>query len=72
MPSNVFSAAIRNNFSRNFGGTNVGIADPYLTGYFFVHFRSTRVFGAIADLIKQDGVINISEGEKTTRNMALH
>lgn len=63
MPSNVFSAAIRNNFSRNFGGTNVGVADPYLTGYFFVHFRSTQVFGQIANIIKEDGVINISEGE---------
>ena len=27
-----------NVFSRKFGGTNVGVADPYVTGYHFIWF----------------------------------
>jgi hypothetical protein len=35
---NSFSNVAKNRFSRNFGGTVAGVADPYLTGYHFVYF----------------------------------
>jgi len=60
MPSsNAFNSAIVNRFSRNFGGTNVGVADPYLTGYFFVAFTPTSIFTEIAKNIAGDGVISL-------------
>ena len=33
-----FSALSKNRFDKNFGGTNIGVADPYITGYQFVKF----------------------------------
>jgi hypothetical protein len=33
-----FSNVNTNIFSRKFGGTNVGVADPYVTGYHFIYF----------------------------------
>lgn len=35
---NSFANVPNNRFSRNFGGTIAGVADPYLTGYHFVYF----------------------------------
>jgi hypothetical protein len=35
---NSFAKVPNNRFSRNFGGTIAGVADPYLTGYHFVYF----------------------------------
>ena len=37
---NSFSNVSGNLFSRNFGGTTIGVADPYITGYHFIHFDS--------------------------------
>ncbi len=34
-----FSVLGTNTFSRNFGGTTIGVADPYLTGFHFIHFE---------------------------------
>lgn len=53
----VFSAALQNRFSRNFGGTNKGVADPYLTGYFFVQFVNKGIFKRIADTLQTDGIL---------------
>ena len=33
-----FANTQTNIFSRKFGGTNVGVADPYVTGYHFIWF----------------------------------
>ena len=33
-----FANTKSNIFSRKFGGTNVGVADPYVTGYHFIYF----------------------------------
>jgi len=33
-----FVALVKNQFDRNFGGTLVGVADPYISGYHFIHF----------------------------------
>lgn len=33
-----FTELNQNTFSRKFGGTKVGVADPYLSGYFFIMF----------------------------------
>jgi len=33
-----FSATADNIFSRKFGGTTIGVADPYVTGYHFIWF----------------------------------
>jgi len=39
-----FQNIINNRFDRNFGGTNVGVADPYITGYQFC--KSTWIDGS--------------------------
>jgi len=36
---NSFSETTKNLLSRKFGGTNVGVADPYVTGYHFIWFE---------------------------------
>lgn len=33
-----FSALLQNRMTRKFGGTMVGVADPYVTGYHFIRF----------------------------------
>jgi len=33
-----FSNVNKNRFSRNFGGTQIGVADPYVTGYHHIYF----------------------------------
>ena len=35
-----FAELGKNILTRKFGGTTVGVADPYLTGYHFVHFEN--------------------------------
>lgn len=35
---NAFGTIAANRFSRHFGGTKVGVADPYVTGYHFISF----------------------------------
>jgi len=35
---NAFSNVLNNQFDRNFGGTTVGTADPYLSGFHFIEF----------------------------------
>jgi hypothetical protein len=35
---NSFSALLQNRMTRKFGGTMVGVADPYVTGYHFIWF----------------------------------
>ena len=34
-----FAALMANTFTRKFGGTLIGVADPYLTGYHFIFFE---------------------------------
>lgn len=33
-----FAELAQNRFSKKFGGTTIGVADPYLSGYHFIHF----------------------------------
>lgn len=57
-----FSSVISNRFSRNFGGTNAGVADPYLSGYFFISFgEGKNIFTSVANNIASDGVATISQ-----------
>ena len=35
---NSFNVVAENQFDRNFGGTTVGVADPYISGYHFINF----------------------------------
>ena len=37
---NSFSALKNNRLTRKFGGTTIGVADPYLTGYHFIYFTN--------------------------------
>jgi len=37
---NSFTAIANNKFSRHFGGTQIGVADPYVTGYHFIYFAA--------------------------------
>jgi hypothetical protein len=36
MSKNVFMEVMNNNHDRHFGGTNIGVADPYISGYHFI------------------------------------
>ena len=60
-----FQNIINNRFDRNFGGTNVGVADPYITGYQFVKFVDLPTtlpgaLGATANLPGLTGAKDIS------------
>ena len=46
-----FSELSQNVFTRKFGGTNVGVGDPYLTGYGFIWFD--KLPGALTDYTSQ-------------------
>ncbi len=37
---NSFAQVNKNRFNRNFGGTQIGTADPYVTGYHHIYFSS--------------------------------
>lgn len=53
---NSFANVTRNILSRNFGGTVAGVADPYLTGYHFIHFA--RLPSSLTDYA---GIENVSQ-----------
>ncbi|MGD2071933.1 MAG: hypothetical protein PVG65_00380 [Candidatus Thorarchaeota archaeon] len=53
---NSFANVTRNILSRNFGGTVAGVADPYVTGYHFIHFA--RLPSALTEYA---GIDNVSQ-----------
>ena len=56
---NSFVNVPNNRFSRNFGGTVTGVADPYLTGYHFVYFAN--IPSAIPTYLPSDNNLSVSE-----------
>jgi hypothetical protein len=57
-----FAQLNENILTRKFGGTTIGVADPYVTGYHFIWFD--KLPGALANYVSQTGNSGIaSEGE---------
>jgi len=44
MSTNVFAATLLNKYDRHFGGTIVGVADPYISGYHFIEWIKLPAF----------------------------
>jgi hypothetical protein len=53
-----FKAAAENRFDRHFGGTQKGVADPYVSGYHFIYFKTlpTALTSALANDIADLGI----------------
>lgn len=61
-----FQAAAQNRFDRHFGGTKKGVADPYVSGYHFIMFKSLP--SALERAIRNDiADLGISSNEDIQR-----
>lgn len=49
-----WQALLQNRFSRNFGGTKEGVADPYVTGYFWAYW--TDIPDALGPRLQKFGI----------------
>lgn len=59
-----FAALGTNKFSRKFGGTTYGVADPYISGYGFIHFSVLPP--NLATYVKNAGNNDFSNAEITS------
>jgi len=66
---NSFSVTQANRFDRHFGGTQRGTADPYISGYHFVHFKDLPSY--LETAIKNDaGDLGIDSNETIQKILA--
>ena len=61
---NSFSALSQNMWSRKFGGTSVGVADPYLTGYHFIWFARLPASLTAYTQLGPSGLSSVSDVQK--------
>ena len=60
---NSFYNVARNRVTRNFGGTVVGTADPYVTGYHFIMFQKLPpMLSKYAGGLEEDEIRNLLSG----------
>jgi hypothetical protein len=61
MGKNAFIEVMNNNYERHFGGTNIGVADPYISGYHFIKWIT----------IPQDVVSFLGKGDTGTAKSGI-
>jgi len=64
-----FSVTRDNVFSRKFGGTSIGVADPYVTGYHFIWFDQLPA-KLVTSLVNYKGISGISTNAEIQRVLA--